>query len=265
MTWLEWLGGSARPVGIALLVAARVAPLAFLAPWLALRGTPPALRLALVLSLTVAMTPIALATAPPLPGDVLALAVALTREATLGAVFAVATAVPLHALEHAGRLIDALRGASPGDVTLPSGDRTSPMGALHGMLGATLFLVLGGHRLVIDAHGSSLIAVPAGAAIAHADLASIALGAARIVVAALTLAVSFAAPALVSLVVVEVAMGLVGRASPAIPMHFAGMPLRAAIGVAAVLLGMAVLVPHLGPIFESAIDAASALLGSARP
>lgn len=263
MTWPEWLAGSGHAIGVALLVAARVAPLTFLAPWLALRGTPAALRVALALSLTVAMTPIALATAPPLPGDLLALAVALTREATLGAIFAIATAVPLHALEHAGRMIDALRGASSSEIALPSGEATSPMGALHGMLGATLFLALGGHRLVIDALGDSLISVPAGAAIGHGDLAAIALGSARIVVAALTLAVSFAAPALVSLVTVEIALGLVGRAAPAIPTHFAGMPLRAAVGIAAVLLGIAVLVPHLSAVFASAIESASALVRSA--
>lgn len=260
---LQWLGGEdavERTIGVALLVAARVAPLTILAPWLALRGTPPLLRTALLLSLSVAMTPIALASAPPLPADAVSFALAAAREAVLGTVFAIATAIPLHALDLAGRLIDSMRGASQSESNLPGGDRSSALGALHLMLGASIFLVLGGHRLVIDALAGSLLAAPAGAAIAAPDLGEILLGATRIVVAALTLAVSFAAPAAVSLVAVEVALGLIGRAAPAIPMHFAGMPLRAAIGIAAVLLGLAVLVPHLPELFGSAIRAGGSLI-----
>jgi len=65
----------------------------------------------------------------------------------------------------------------------------------------------------------------------------------------LTLAVSFAAPALLALVVSDVALGLVARSAPQIPVHFAGMPLRSAVGIAALLLSLALLVPHLGELF----------------
>lgn len=257
---LVGIDATARAIGVALLVAARLAPLTIVVPWIALRGSPPALRVALLVSLTVALTPLALAAAPPLPPDVLTFAVALLREAAIGAVFAVATAIPLFALDQAGRLIDAMRGAGSSESAAASGERTSPMGNLHLLLGTVLFVALGGHRLVIAALAEGLIDVPPGGALAAADLASFTLGAARIVVGSLALAAAFAAPAAVALIALEVALGAVGRAAPSIPMYFAGMPLRAATGIAAALLGLSVLLPHLPGMLRAAVEAAAALV-----
>jgi type III secretory pathway component EscT len=260
---IEWLGGRdeiARTLGVAVLVAARVAPLTILTPWIALRGTPPMLRAALLLGLTVALTPLALSASGELPPELLSFAVAAAREAAIGSVFAIAVAVPLHALDQSGRLVDALRGASQSESVLPAGDRSSPLGTLHLLLGAALFLSIGGHRLVLESLGEGLVAAPPASTTDAAHLGAFALGAARIVTLALTLAVSFAAPAAVSLAVVEIGLGLAGRAAPAIPMHFAGMPIRAALGVAAALFGLAFLVPYLPGIFESAVRTADELV-----
>lgn len=261
---IEALGGVepvVRAIGVALLIAARVAPLTLLAPFFVLRGTPPALRTALVLALTVTLFPVGYATAPVVPRDLLTLAAALVREGVIGTVFAIAVAIPLHALDHAGRLVDAMRGASQSETSLPSGERSSPLGTLHLFFGTALFFAFGGHRLVLASLGETLIAIPPGTPVPADALGTLALGAARIVVAALTAAVAFAAPAAALLIAVEIALGLVARTAPAIPMHFAGMPLRAAVGIAAVLLALSVLVPHLHAAFRDAIDAATRLIG----
>lgn len=262
---LEQFGGAgltAHLVGVALLVLARVAPLTMIVPWIALRGSPPALRVALSVALTVALTPIALTATPALPGDALTFVVALAREVAIGAVFAIATAVPLLALDQAGRAIDAMRGAGQSESTSPAGEVSSPLGNLHLLLGTVLFLVLGGHRLVIATLGETFLDVPPGSAIAAVELGSFTMGAARIVVSSLTLAVSFAAPAAVALIGLDAALGIAGRAAPAIPMFFAGMPLRAAVGIGAVLLGLSVLVPHLPGMLRSAVLGAAALIAA---
>src|SRR5688500_13100937 len=107
-------------LSVALLVAARIAPLTLIVPWIALPSSPFALRAVLLVALTFALAPIAGATA--LAPDGLAFAVALVREALIGAVFAVATAIPLFALDHAGRIIDAMRGASQAESISPMGE-----------------------------------------------------------------------------------------------------------------------------------------------
>lgn len=247
----------ARGVPVALLVALRVAPLTVLAPWIALRGSPPLLRAALLCVVTAALLPHALSSAPALPTDAPSITAIALREVALGTMLAIACALPLHALHESGRLVDVLRGAQ-GEASGPSGERTSPLGALQLLLGTSLFLAVGGHRLVLGAMAEGLHSMPPGAGSLEA---SVLLEVGRALTHTLTLAVSFAAPALLALVVSDVALGLVARSAPQIPVHFAGMPLRSAVGIAALLLSLALLVPHLGELFAWAAELARSIVG----
>jgi type III secretory pathway component EscT len=242
---------------LGVLVAARIAPLTVLAPWLTLRQTPPFLRGALILALTVALAPLA---AGAISADTLVAADAMTlvawtlREALVGAVFAIATALPFFALDWSGRLVDTWRGASMAEVIAPpTGERTSPLGDLHLLVGIALFLSLGGHRLAFAAFAEGLVVAPPG----RVDLASsapeLALGVAQLTGAALAFAVAIAAPAGVSIVLVEVALGLVARSAPQIQVYFAGMPLRAMLGIVATLLALSVVLGELPQAFEDSL------------
>lgn len=238
---------------VGVLVAARVAPLTVLVPWMTLQGSPALVRAALVLALTAALAPLAagaldagtLAQAGPLQ-----LAAFGLREVLVGGIFAVAAALPFWALDWAGRLVDTWRGASLVEVLTPDGERTSPLGQLHLLLGVVLFFSLGGHRLAFAAFGEGLVVAPPGAVDLAASAETFALGVARLTAAALAFAAALAAPAAAAIVVVEVGLGLVARSAPQIPVFFAGMPLRAAVGLAAVLLGLSILVGELPAAFE---------------
>lgn len=254
-----WLGGDAaieHKLSVGVLVGARIAPLAWLAPWLAMRATPAVVRGALTLALTVALGPLALATAPErVPSGVVLLALA-AREIVLGTVFAVACAVPLYALDWAGRLVDTWRGASP----LGGREQTAPLGTLYVLLGVALFAGLGGYRLAFGAFAQGLLAAPVGDPALGGSVAAVALGVGRLVASALGFAVALAAPAGVAIVVVETALGLLGRAAPQMPVFFAGMPLRAAVGLGAALLALSAVAGELPEAFRHAIDVASALI-----
>lgn len=267
---VEWLGGAGaveRWLAVGALVAARVAPLTVLAPWLALRQAPAVLRAGVVLVLTVVVAPVAVHHAPAeLPVGAFSYGLAVLREAMVGAVFAVVSALPLLALDWAGRLVDTWRGASLAEVIAPpTAERTSPIGNLYLMMGVVLFLLLGGHRLAIVAFADGLVAAPVGAPIAGADLAAVALGAGRLTADALAFAAALAAPAAAAIVLTEVALGLVARTSPQVPVFFAGMPLRAAIGLGAALLGLSVVVGGLPSAFDDAIRAAEGLVRGLAP
>ncbi len=261
---LEWLGGEGaivRAIAVGALVAARVAPLTIFAPWLSMRGTPPVLRAALVLALTAALGPLAMESAPPIPDSGPSLALLAAREVLVGTTFALAASLPLYALDWAGRLVDTWRGASLAEVINPhTGERTSPMGDLYLMMGVVLFLLLGGHRIALAAFADGLRAVPVGGVSVETGLEAVALGAARLAGSALAFAAALAAPAAAAIVLVEVSLGLVARAAPQIPVFFAGMPLRAAVGVAAALLGLSILVGELPPAYRDAIDSAGRIV-----
>lgn len=265
---LDLLGGEAtfvRWVSVGLLVAARVLPLATIAPWLALRSTPTLLRTAVALAITVALTPLAEPFAPTLPAGFGLAALAL-REAIVGGVFGVAASLPLFALDWSGQLVDTWRGATMAEILAPpTGERSSALGTLQLMLGVAIFVTLGGHRIALVAFGDALRTVPVGRIAAAPGAFGLALGAARLVADALAFALSLAAPAGVAIVVNELALGLVARTSPQVPVFFAGMPLRAALGIAAVLLALSLLVATLPDAFRTALAQASHLLSTLAP
>ena len=257
---LRLLGGEAavsEVLAVGGLVAARVGPLTVLAPWLSLKRTPPLVRAALVLALTLALTPLALPQAREAVGAMAGLpyGAAVLREVLVGTLFAVATALPFYALDWAGRLTDTWRGASMSEVIAPNtGERTSPLGDLHMMLGIALFLTLGGHRLALAAFAEGLRVAPVGTGSLAPRVQALALGAAQLTGSALAFALAIAAPAAAAIVAVEVSLGLLARSAPQVPVFFAGMPLRAATGLAAALLAISLVSAQLPDAFRAAIE-----------
>lgn len=244
-----------RLAAVFVLVAARVVPLAWLAPWLGWRGTAASVRVSVAVVLSLALTPLALASCPPLPVGVLTLSVLALRELLVGATFAVAVSVPLYALSWTGALVDRWRGS------VSSRGEGSPLATLHVAAGVVLFVSLGGHRLALAAFAGTFADLPPGGS----QDSAVALGVARVLADALVLAVALAAPTALAMVLVEVAMGLWGRVAPGLRAFLLALPLRAALGLAVALVSLSVALPRLAPVFVSSIDAASDLVRPRAP
>lgn len=252
---LAYVEALSRDLPLALLVAARVGPLVVVAPFFSTRGAPATVRLALIVALTLVFFPLAERTAT-LPEASLVPLLAL-RELAVGAAWAIAVGVPFHAMDIAGRLTDLSRGANLAEVIAPAtGDRTSPLGDLLSLATVGVFFALGGHRLALLGFADALETAPIGVL----REASMGLTAARIVASSLTLGVSLALPVVVSLVVVEVGLGLVARASPRIQIFFLGMPLRAGLGVAVLALVLTRVFRALPGLVRESLRAAGELL-----
>lgn len=253
-----------RALAVGGLLAVRLAPLTLVVPALAVRGTPPLVRTTILLAFVLGLLPTALAASPELPDDVGHLAVLSLREAALGASLAFVVAVPFLAIEHAGRIIDAVRGAAQGELSLPSGDRTSMLGAATSLFAVVLFSVSGGLELLVRVLAETVQASPPGAGGTALDAMWLAEQTARLVTLVLTAGVSLAAPAIVALVVADAGLGLVARTAPQLPVYFAAMPLRAWLGLAALLLALAWLVPSIPESFDAFLGAARDLARPAR-
>ena len=250
-------------LAVALLVAARVAPLTIFAPWLALRKTPALIRSSLVLALTVSLTPLALLTVDLslLPKSLVLLVLLALREVLIGTVFAVVTSLPLFGMDWAGRLTDTWRGASMAQILAPpTGEQSSPLGNLYLMLGIAIFVSIGGHRLALSAFAEGLAVAPVGVPLLASSMTNISFETARLTGAALAFGVALAAPAAASIVTVDVSLGLIARSAPQIPVFFAGMPLRAATGIFAVLIALSLTVGQLPQIFSDAVASAAQLI-----
>lgn len=264
---LQWVGDTAevrRWLTATLLVALRLLPLAVMSIPRGAGSTATALRLALAAMLAAALAPAALAGDPRLPEGAFALFLLGARELLVGTVFAIAVVLPFLALRWAGELTDLWRGSFLYQALRP-GERPSPLGSLYLMTSLALFFSLGGHRLAIEALADTLTRVPVGSVLAAAGLTQAAMGSVRLLGSAIALSAALAAPVAAAIVLAELAVGLLGRAAPHIPLFFVAMPLRAALGLGAALLAVSLLLSDLGDLFLGSIRSASGLVDLLAP
>jgi type III secretory pathway component EscT len=226
--------------------AARSVPIVLLVPGFGGRALPLSLRVAIGLLLASFSLPhltsgaVATLLRAPSPAGWILLA---AREALVGVTVGLVVSFFFRAAEAAGGLVDLLRGASFAEVLAPdSGARSSPTGALYLLLATVIFLELGGIGRLAVALARSYEALPlAGGVGAPAGLESHL----QVVLAAsaklLESAVGLAAPAIVALLLADVALGVVGRVTPALPLYFAAMPLKGILSIGVVLLGLSAL------------------------
>lgn len=230
------------------LAVARIAPILWMVPFLGGKTLPAEARIALAVVLTVLLFPALATDLGAVPTSPIAIVALLLKEVLVGAAMGLVTALPFAALEMSGRLVDTVRGANLAEVLDPhSGQRTSPLGELHLLLGVAVFLLVGGHHAFLRTLAESFTSTPVlSFPEAHpATVGAFAQGVARLGAAALATAIGLAGPAIVAILATEVALGILNRAAPQMGAYFVGMPLRAAAGLAAAALTVALLLPAL--------------------
>ena len=221
--------------------SARTVPFVWLIPAFGGPSLPARVRLALGFALSALCFPL-IAGRVPSGGPVLWVLLAL-RECGVGLVMGFVAACMFRAVEAAGWLTDTLRGANLAEVIAPDqGSRSSPLGELLLLLSVVVFLEAGGAGILATALARSYEAVPLGPT--ASSPASLRAAAFLVIVASAKLieaAIGLAAPALVALLLADLALGALGRALPQIPLYFVGMPAKALLGVGAGLAGLATL------------------------
>jgi type III secretory pathway component EscT len=235
--------------GLALVLAlgaARTIPIVWHVPAFGGRALPIPVRLGIALLLASFSLPHLMSGAAgaliraPAPAAWLLIA---AREALVGATVGLVVSFFFRAAEAAGVLVDVLRGSNFAEVLVPDGGtRSSPIGALYLLLATVIFLELGGVPRLAVALQRSYEALPLGAgpmsgAGVQAQLQLAVVASAKLVESA----VGLAAPVIVALLLADVALGVVGRVTSALPVYFAAMPLKALLGVGVVLLGLGAL------------------------
>lgn len=240
----------AHAAAVALLLLARLLPVAWLVPWALVRSAPASLPLALTVVLAICIWPGAAAHAQQLSLDLPALFPLLLRELLIGAVHAFALALPLRALEWGGWLQGRFSGLAGAEQSLAS---------LQLWLGLAAFFALGGHRLATAALAQSVISHPLGRIDPLPDLAAIALGSARMIGDAFATALQLALPLAAALGLSELALGLCARvvSAPWFPPAIA--PARALLSMFVIWIGTRALLGTFPQYFRHGLSAAQKL------
>jgi flagellar biosynthetic protein FliR len=179
----------------------------------------------------------------------LSLALVVAREAAIGLSLAIVVRALIVGAEFAGHLSGQQIGFSYGATIDPqSGVRNNMLAILYGSLATLGFLAINGHHSVLRALAESYAGLPIG--VGHLD-ASL-LGAVRDILALVFIvAARLAAPVVIVLLVVEIAVGLISRSSPSLSYMVIGYPIRILIGLTLV----AALVGTVPAVTNSLLDA----------
>lgn len=204
-------------------------------------GTAAPTSLKIVLSVTMALVLLPIVSIPGTvgPGQ---LTFVIAREVAIGLALAMAVRVLIAGAELAGQLAGFQLGLSFAAIVDPqTGVRSNVLAMMNGMLALFTFFGINGHHMMIRALARSYTELPIGTGGLDGSLAALV---SRMFGLIFLLGAQLAAPLVIVLVVVELVLGLIVRAAPAMNLMVIGFPLRLLVGLMALAISVQ-LVPLL--------------------
>ncbi|MGF6401584.1 type III secretion protein T [Pseudomonas frederiksbergensis] len=151
----------------------------------------------------------------------------IVGELSIGLLMGFCAAIPFWAMDMAGFLIDTLRGSSMASVLNPLlGEQSSLFGILFTQIFGVLFLVSGGLNQLIAGIYHSYTALPPGE-VFHFGLGFLAFLSQQWQLT-YELCLRFSMPAIVVILLVDMALGLVNRSARQLNVFFLSMPIKSA-------------------------------------
>jgi len=251
---LDWL------LAAAVFTGARVSGLMVFCPFLGSDAVPAPVKAGLALLLTVLLHPLhgpaELALGPWRWGQV------ALGEMAVGLLLGLVANFLFEAALLAGQILGVQIGYSLANVFNPDTNADTPVLSQFLQMAALLiFLELDVHHWIVRALVRSFAYLPpGGASLTRAAAAGLLHASGGILLAG----VQIAAPSLVATLVVDMALGFLGKASPQLPVLFIGLAVKNLVGLAVLMAAMAYWPRMFNQQFLQAIETAERLLHLAR-
>lgn len=239
------------------LVLSRVSGLVVTAPAFGTAEVPAQARALLALGLAALVIP-GQWHVHPAPADSLAMWLVLVgAELLVGMALGLGVALVLAGADAAGQLVGQASGLMAAELFDPTqNENVSLFSRVLFLTAVAIFVLIGGHRLVMAALLDTFRTMPPGSAVWRNSLAETFV---TLALQSLTLGVRAAAPALAALLLANLVLGLIGRTLPQLNIFLVGFGLNAmlALGILALSLGTAIWVfqDQVGPAIESVLAA----------
>ena len=242
-------------VPVYVLVVFRLAGLALYAPLFGSARIPRQIRVLLLLILAAGVAPsVAM---PKLPDTTWGLALGIGGEIAFGLAMGMVLSFTFVAVQWAGEIIGQQMGFNLGEVFDPQfGGSSSVIGDLYFMLTLVIFLMAHGATLMVGGVIQSFHALPLLSVSVDHNLFVLLLD---LFHAATILAVQVASPVLITMVVVDLVLGLIGRVIPQMNVMSAALSVRAWIGIVVLLMGLPQCVSLLSMSIRDSLDQANAI------
>jgi flagellar biosynthetic protein FliR len=207
---------------------------------------PRIVRVWLILTMTVLMFPSATIAADRMPSTTLGLAVVIVGELAVGFLMGFAVITLFAAVQFAGHLIGLQMGLAVANIFDPmSAGEISVIGEFYYLLSLLVFILINGHHYALDALIRSFDLVPLGGAVFGQDIGRFLTNLTAMV---FTLAIKLSAPVVITLLIVNVVLGILSRTVPQMNVFIVGFPLSIGVGLAVIGLSL--------PVFKLVIEKA---------
>lgn len=222
-----------------LVILTRVGPLIFLMPVLGSSSVPVQVRALFSLTISLILLPVVKVSPALLPTTAIGYAIFVSVEVVFGAILAFFARLVFDATDLAGQMVSVSMGMGmAGTMDPENGTQVSLVGTIWNIVAILIFLAINGHHLFFRTLVESFVWVTPGAiALGQATLHGVMQG----VVQMFVLGIQIMAPAAVALFLTHVAMGIVAKTVPQVPIMLVSMPLT--IGVGFLFVGLSL--PYL--------------------
>ncbi len=241
------------PLVVFTLVLGRVSGLVMTAPLLVSAEIPLQVRGFFTVAVAVLLTPAQLGASLEYPTDLVSFVVMLITELALGMILGAGVMILLAGVQITGQLISQLSGMALADVFNPGFDSEVPLVAhLMYLLTLAVFLLVDGHRYLIDALLGTFASIPLGAARLPPTLSETIT---TLLTESFSLGIRAAAPAMVALLLATVLLGLISRTIPQINVMVVGFGVNSLLTLIVLAISLGSMVLVFQNSFEPAIDA----------
>jgi flagellar biosynthesis protein FliR len=227
---------TAAQVYAAGLVFSRISAMVMLLPGLGDAAVSPRIRLSLALLLALVITPIVASNITSVPATTGALAGRLIHEILVGLMIGALLRVFMSSLTVAGEIISIQSTLGFAQTVNPAlGGNGSAIASFLSLTGVLIIMTTDLHHLFLGAMVRSYTLFPFDAAVPVKDASDMMI---RTVSQAFSLGLQLSAPVLVFSIIVNVAAGLIARATPQIQIFLVVAPISVVVGLSLVALSL---------------------------
>jgi type III secretion protein SpaR/YscT/HrcT len=232
-----------------LLGLARIVPIIAIAPFLGAKAISNPMKVIFGIAITAIFMPFLITkSSVPLVVDIQFILLAV-KEALIGAMMGFIISIPFFYAQAAGGLIDHQRGAQSLQVTDPSTQtQSSPVGILYGNMMLIIFFYVGGPFLFFDALYTSYEVMPIDQflpPVFFSDKNPLWLQVILIFNDMLKISLQLSAPALITILMSDLFLGIANRMAPQVQISFLLWSLKAFVGLAVLWVSWGLIVQQM--------------------
>ncbi len=217
-----------------LAIGVRLTGLMLFAPFLGSSVIPARIKAALVLGLTFLMYPMVSRSWPSLALEQWPLLI--FRELIVGVALGIVTQIVFEAVQMAGQILSIQMGYSLINILDPNTQvDTTVVAMFHQSIAMLIFLRLDVHLWLLRAIGNSFFYLPPGTSELTKPFVVTLIGAGT---AILMTGVQIAAPVLSATLLTDIVLGLLGKASPQLPLMLLGPAVKSLLGLAVLFVSL---------------------------